>query len=301
MKNLLNSVSGLAYNGMVMNEEGGSSGGDGGDDAAAAAAAAAGSSADNEHWTNGMDDDTKTYLAGKGFDKLEQGDAFNNVLKSYRSIETKMGAGDDKIIMRPDMSDPDAVSRFHSDLGRPDEATGYKAPEGDVDPTFFGAMQNMAFKAGLSEDQMSVMGAGYQEFAASQLETAQNELNLQQDAEVNDLRKDWGSDFDRRVTESGRFAKESGMPDEIQDLIENGNGSKALLEWTFKMSQATASGDTVNSQTDSRTTPKEAEGQKISLMNELKVDPVRLAKYNKGAGADFDKMQRLIKLSVPTG
>ena len=308
MFKLLSSGSELAYANMVMEADTGDNGGSGGGGDTGGDAGDAGDKGDqgdkggNEgHWTEGMDEDTTTYLAGKGWDKMDRAEAFNNILKSNRGLEVKMGAGNDKLIMRPDMDDADAVNKFYSDLGRPDEATGYKAPEGEVDATFFGAMQEAMHARGLSTEQGEGIAADYQKFAASQLEAAQNQLQLTQDAEVNELRKDWGSDFDRRVTEAGRFSKEAGMPDQVQDLIENGKGSKALLEWTYKMSQATGSGETVNTQQDSHTTPKEAAGQMNSLLSEISVDQSRLIAYNKGKGADFEKMQKLISLASPSG
>lgn len=317
MNKFLLSGSDLPYMNMVMAPEGGEGGGgaggsggeggeggqggEGGEKGGGEGGTPTGRAGEEGHWTEGMPEETINFLAGKGLDKLEKQEALNKTIHSYSELEKKVGAGHDKLIVRPDMDDPEQVERFYKELGRPDEAGAYNKPEGDVDEGFFGGMAEAAFAAGLTSDQMDMMSKAYQTWAGENLEAAQNELQLQQDADVNDLRKDWGSDFDRRVTEAGRFAKESGMPDEIMDLIENQKGSKALLEWTYKMSQATGSGETVNTQTDSHTTPKEAAAQIQSLQNEMSVDPKRLAAYNKGKGADYEKMQKLIQLAASAG
>lgn len=272
----------------------GGTGGDGGsaDDKKAGAGS-------EGHWTEGMDQSTIEYLAANGMDKMTQAEAFNKNLHSYRELEKKYGVGPDRLLVRPDPDDQEAMSKFFSDLGRPEEATGYDAPDGQVDETFFSSMQDAMFSAGLSKEQGEALGKAYQEFAGQSLEAAESELALQQDAQINELRKDWGSDFDNRTTEAGRFAKESGMPDEIQDMIENKTGSKALLEWTYKMAKMTSSGDLVNSQTGGHTTPTEASGRITQLSSEISVDPKRLAAYNKGKGADFEKMQKLITQASP--
>ena len=278
----------------------GNDGGGGAGDGAGDGGQKAGAGAEG-HWTEGMDKETVEYLAGKGLDKMTQAEAFNANLHSYRELEKKHGVGPDRLIVRPDPDDPEAMARFYSDLGRPEEATTYKAPEGEVDADFFGEMQKSFHEAGLTEGKAEILGKAYQAIAGGSLEKAEKALTLEQDAQVNDLRKDWGQDFDRRTTEAGHFAKVSGMPDEIVDMIENGKGSKTLLEWTYKMSQQIGSGETVNTQSGGHTTPTEATGQIKSLSEEISVDPARLSAYNKGKGADYEKMQKLLGMAAPAG
>ena len=311
MWKLLNSGSDLAYGNICMEQAGEESGagagegegeGEGAAEAAAEATAAAGEKGAAEgHWTEGMDEETTTYLAGKGIDKMTQPEALNTLLKSYRGLEAKMGAGNDKLIMRPDMDDPEQVEKFYQELGRPEKAEEYKAPEGEIDPAFFGNMQQAAHKAGLTPSQMEILGAAYQDNMGQSAEAFQNEVTLQQETETADLKKEWGSDFDRRIGEIARFGKESGLPDEAVQALEDGFGTKTMLTYLYGLAEKTGSGSTVNTQTDSHATPKEAAGKMNSLMSEISVDPSRLAAYNKGKGADYEKMQKYISLASPSG
>src|SRR5688572_23977637 len=106
------------------------------DPAAAAAAAPAASSvaaANNASWADGLDADTKGWVTGKGFDKLDATAALPELIKGYRGAEKTLGVPADQILRLPGKdAKPEDWRGVYTKLGLPEKPEGYeiKAPEG---------------------------------------------------------------------------------------------------------------------------------------------------------------------------
>ena len=77
-------------------------------------------------WFDSFDDDTKTYLSSKGWDK--EGKGPSDVLKSYRELEKMRGVDPNKTITLPDPENAEEVAAFKQRLGVPTDIGDYTSP-----------------------------------------------------------------------------------------------------------------------------------------------------------------------------
>lgn len=255
------------------------------------------SSQESQHWTAGMEQDTVDYLKAKGLDGIGKDEAFDKVLNSYRNLEKKAGVPEDRLIKLPEEGDDDAMNSLYDRLGRPEDKDGYATPEGDTenDPVL-GWAKEALYNAGVSKDKGEAILNSYNEMVKEMAEEVQKEVELRQEQEINDLKKEWGSHYDARIQSAREFAGAIGLsPDEL-NAIEHVVGSRGLLDKLYNASQSIKT-DTVVTNRDMGTTPEEARGKIKLLQNEIAVDPKRLAMYNKGKGKDYEQMKNLQRLA----
>ena len=141
----------------------------------------------------------------------------DDAVASYRELEKSMGS---RVKMPGEESTPEEVSAFYRKLGAPEESSGYSRPElaegAEVDEEFFGKMATLAHQTGVSDKQFKTFIDGYVEMQAAKAEQSITNDNLESEATVAELHKEWAGDYDKNLESSKRVLTEL-IPDTIRD------------------------------------------------------------------------------------
>jgi hypothetical protein len=195
--------------------------------------AAAAPAADAAQWYAGIQNgDVKTWVEAKGFkDPLA-------VAESAYHLEKLIGfdrAGRTVVLPKDDAS-PEEISAFRSKLGVPETPDGYKlpVPQGQSD-AFAKTAAAWMHEAGLTPKQAEAVAARWNEFQGTAAKAQAEALAKQGEADIGNLRGEWGAAFDKNLEFSKRAAAQfiEGTPDqrgEVLTKIEQAIGTGAMLK-----------------------------------------------------------------------
>ena len=145
------------------------------------------------------------------------------------------------LMPKPDLEDDDARSALYGSLGRPDKPDGYAIPEVKVegyddaiDMTQAEEFRNIAHKVGLNGSQFD------------QIVTAVTTANVQaghKAAEENiaahkELKKEWGEDYNRRMSLATNIAKLTDAPEGLYNALKEGRGAPQDYKWLFEIASS---------------------------------------------------------------
>lgn len=178
-------------------------------------------------WTAGLDDDTKGYVQNKGFKDPTE------VLKSYRNFEKLMGVPQDRILKLPEKAeDSEAWNSIYHKLGRPEKPEEYKFSVGEKDdPNAVKWAQSTFHELGLTRTQAEKLYEKFGGFATESAQAQANELELKAQAQVSELKKEWGSEFDQRMKQAKAAAQKFGLDGDAVDAIEKQTGFAGVMKF----------------------------------------------------------------------
>ena len=250
-------------------------------------------------WYGEATPETVGYIQNKGWDEPSK------AIEAYQNLEKFQGVPADQLLKLPKEGEPmDAV---YDRLGRPESADAYEwdAPEGtQVDDAYLSAMKASAHAEGVSQKGFEAMANAHAEYEQKILESHHAEIAKQQEVEIAELKKEWGSGFEERAELGRRFIAKN-LPDgmdkqEALNAIEKAIGSAAMLKMFANAGDSSnPKEDNIEHDTEGRRfgyTKEQAAADKTTLMAEISADRTRLDNYNNGIGPDIEKMQRLNKL-----
>lgn len=254
-------------------------------------------------WYDNAPDEVKGYIQNKGWDDPIK------AVNSYQELERFRGASEKELIRFP--KDPNAEGAFdeiYNRLGRPEDPDKYSADLGEgfeIDENRMNAFKNIAHKEGLSQKQFEALVKADSEMMSQVYQSMQEERTQKQEVEYQSLMKEWGSNAPERE-ELARRGLNSMLPngvnkEEVANKIEDAIGTSLTLKLFSNVGEKISREDRIPDSGGDRPfgyTKEQAIADKAALMSELKADPARLSSYNKGVGADYDKMQRLIKIGT---
>lgn len=200
-----------------------------------------------------------------------------------------------------DPSDEEAMGRLYDSMGRPEAADKYEMPEvkvdgyeGEIDLSAAEQFREVAHKAGLSGTQFQ------------NIVTAITTLNVQaqQDAVAanveahKELKKEWGADYDRRMSLATNIAKLTDAPEGLYEMLKEGRGTPADYQWLYSLALK-FKGEGKNLQDDQNDakaamTPAEAQ-EKIDEIRNNKKHPY-WNKMDPGHKRAMDRMKELYKI-----
>ena len=134
------------------------------------------------------------------------------------------------LIPKPDPNDPESMEAYYRAMGRPEDASGYQAPEG-VDAEMFGAMTEKALELGISKQ-------AFEQLSAHQAAIAREQLSKRQAAVkqgIDQLRGELGPAYDQRVARAGMLVKQMGGHEALEAAIANGTVDASTLRMLDKM------------------------------------------------------------------
>lgn len=114
------------------------------------------------------------------------------------------------------------LNDLYNKLGRPEDASGYNLTvEGDLDAQSIEAFKGMAHQLGLNNDQLNKIV----EFDKMRADSYMEGMNNYREEAVNTLRKDWGPDFDSRMTGAKEVLKSYAekYPEYVNELMDGRN------------------------------------------------------------------------------
>jgi len=158
-------------------------------------------------WDSFKDGELKGYLANKAYDSPE------TLGKAYRSLEQLMGA--DKagrtVVLPKDDNDVEGRKAFYSKLGVPESPDGYKLPlpEGD-DGAFSKTAAKWFHEAGIPAKSAERIAANWNTFIEEQVKVGQTQDLERGKLELEQLKAEWGADFETRGELGRRGLREVG-------------------------------------------------------------------------------------------
>ncbi len=260
----------------------------GGEQQQAAAPAAA------QDWAAGFDDNTRGLIQTKGWKTPA------DVLGSYQNLEKLMGAdkaGRGVVIPKADAT-PEEWGAFYSRLGRPEKPEAYKLaiPEGSS-PEFAAAAASKFHELGLTEKQAESLGNWWNEQAGGIMEGQTAAFEQQAAIDMQDLRKEWGQQFEANAEMARRARRESGLTDQEGQAIERALGLKKAAQVFAHLgkqfAEAPMKGGEGSAQGRFGSTPEDARARIAAL----KGDQEWTARYLKGDTSAAEEFKRLHQIA----
>lgn len=254
--------------------------------------------AERPPWTEGLESDDIGLIEERQWKNV--GDVFN----SYRALEKLKGAPADQFIQLPAEDATEAeLNEFFSRLGRPDDPKEYglqdiDIPEGSIDlREQFG---EWAHRAGLTPQQAKALAEAHTGFTAAALEEMEKEFAITSNADIADLKREWGQSFEPKRQAGVMAAREFGVTSEQMEQLERAWGTRAMVEFFSSIGEKMGempgpSGDRVVEDDPFVMSPERAQFE----INKIRMDPELSKLYAEGNREIFQRMTRLQKLANP--
>jgi len=175
------------------------------------------------------------------------------------------------LMLKPSPADEENYNAVLSQLGMPEEAGKYAAPEGmEIDGDKLGKLANMAHKSRLTQKQFQAFLSELTGEDAAVLEATADAHKQDMDR----LRQEWGAAFEQKSADAMQSAKDTSAPDYMIEAIESGTMPAVGLKWLAGINDQLGgeSGDVNNQGKGNREpvmTPAEAEEQISELLTRI--------------------------------
>lgn len=228
-----------------------------------------------------------------------------DVFKSYKALESKFGAGPDRILTLPgEGSTPEQWSEIYSKLGRPETKDGYEFAEVDkfkYSDDFKASLADKAFELGMSKGAFKELTKWYGEKSLAEQSARAAEYQQRVEDAKAQLKSEWGVAYDqnqqymriglnRAGSEAQRILQKTGAlsyPEVANLLVELGKGN---------MEHAAINNGGGSSGNGGPMTPKDAK-EKIE---ELRADKEFMKSYQSGDKFAVEKMNRYYGYANPS-
>jgi hypothetical protein len=218
----------------------------------------------------------------------------NDLAKSY--INTKKMIGADKISVPGKYATPEEMREVYQKLGLPGELGAYELnpTEGDLNDDLFGGFKEAAFEAGVLPGQAQGIYDWFQKASASMQEQQMAQQQAQVDANISELKQEWGPAFNDKLVLAKAGVKHFGGDDLMAHLDQSGLGNDAKVIKAFAKVGESLNEDEFKGVTEARggMTPRDIEGKKAELFN----DPAYFDKNHPKHKVIVDEMLRLNRL-----
>jgi len=173
------------------------------------------------------------------------------------------------LIPAPDPDKPETLEQVLKALGKPDDKSGYELPENaDFTPSddFVAELQELAADSSLTKSQFEKLASKLVEKEVQRSES----ISAAQQAEIDKLKKDWGSAYDDRLNKAAKMMELTGAPAELIGMVKDGKAAADVTQWFYAMAESykgegmNAAGDQGDS---SVITPQEAESRIQEMLN----------------------------------
>jgi hypothetical protein len=227
-----------------------------------------------------------------------------DVIQSYKALEKLKGGPADKFVQLPPEDASEAeLNDFYSKLGRPDDPKDYglqeiEIPENSIDlREQFG---EWAHRAGLNPTQAKALAETYTSFTAETLAELEKDFAITANADIQDLRREWGQSFEAKRQAGVMAAREFGVTQEQMKGLERSWGTRAMLEFFSTLGERIGElpgpvGDREAPDDPFVMSPERARYE----IEQMRSDPETNKRYLAGDRDLLAKMTRLQKLANP--
>lgn len=287
--------------------EGDATGGGGGDPAAAAAANAAPAIA----WLPKATPEDVSYVQSKGWDKSEN--PSETILQSYRHLEKLNGAvaGGKAIMPLEEGADQATKDAYFEKLGRPKDVTGYEIAEpfAGMSPEISEGLVKLAHEQGFTKAQVQALHKWNGETAAQINNTFEANTLVENQRQVDALKKDWGAAYDTNIQYAKEAVTKLGWTPEIINNMQIGLGYDGVMKLATQIGKATGEGTFVGTGdggggrggADNVMTPAQAQLELGKLGNDPVFAKSWMDKNDVGHAAAVARKSQLTKWAYPNG
>lgn len=216
----------------------------------------------------------------------------NSIIKSYRELEKASGRDKNDFIAIPKAGEgetPD-YSAVYARLGRPETAEGYELTDSD----FAKAARDVLFKAGITQSQAKELETWINQYAAD-TQKAADEARAAEVAQFNklgleNLKKEWGADFDKNTALAKTVVKAMGLTDDQIDAMGDVVGPDVVSKIFLAAAQRTDSESPLTGYRSAGGETAEMAALKISEMNSDPEIVKKLAQGDEKVAAEYIRL-----------
>ena len=238
----------------------------GGAPAATTGTPPAGGTQDTRFYAGIEDQDVRGWLDKKNFPDL------TTMAKSH--LEAERLIGQKRLPVPKDENDAAAYGEIYKALGIPDTEAGYTL---DPKETGLEGKPLEIFKKAFFDNKVPPKAAqsiikAYNEYSGALIAEEEQMRTAKGQQEVEELKKEWGANYDKNVHLGKQAARALGVDGEIMDKMESALGTKAFLGLFTKVGGMLREDSLVTTESGSNSfgMPKD---QAIHELNTLKQDP----------------------------
>ena len=212
---------------------------------------------------------SQEYRDDQNIQKFTEIDA---LAKSYINA-TKM-IGQDKMVIPNNNSTEDQWNEVYTKLGRPESAEKYKLEaKSDVVPMDEGAIKSFAdqsHKLGLNNKQAQGILEFYKNSMEGTAKQAQVDTETAQAQATQQLRQEWGRDFEAKIKQAGALAQANINADVLDMPLQNGTrlgDHPEIIKGFAKIANMMSEDKIISTESESVNTVKDLESEIASIMN----------------------------------
>ena len=241
---------------------------------------------------------------GKGLIQAHNFKTAEDLLKSYKNLESFTGVDKNELIRIPKAKEGEEVdySAVYDALGRPKTAAEYGLPDTD----FAKAAAEQMYKMGLTAKQAKGLSDWVETYSKEQGTASQQareeELEKQAQTQIAGLQKDWGKDYDLNIEIAKQavadYQKELGLDADVLDKLGDYIGVDRATKLFYALGKARAgdgSKNVVNYATGSGNETPEIAAYKLK---EMYADPETAKKVASGDSKMIAELNRLNKIVI---
>lgn len=178
-----------------------------------------------------LDPDLQAVVDHHGFENP------GSVVKSFANVQKLMGHPADRILKMPDdKSTPEQWNEYYTKLGRPAKAEDYKLPVPAGDSGEFAkTAANWMHKAGVPAGMATKLATEWNEFVAGNMKAAKTTNDAKIATENNELKTEWGGEYDKNFAVVDRALTEFGVTKEQMDGLRSVLGPKSAMKLFHKI------------------------------------------------------------------
>lgn len=254
-------------------------------------------------WFDGFADEDKGYLQNKGWNN---DDGTKSMLASYKNLEKLRGVPEERLLKLPEkMDDAESMGKIYDRLGRPEkpEDYGYKAEAGqELDADRVKWASTIAHKMGLNKGQFKDLVNNTYKYESELIASHQQQQEQERVASLAKLNDEWGSAKDERthLAERGLMHFMTDKSEEAVAKMQQLLGHAEVMKMFANIGQSI--GEDKIPQPDGERpfgySPEQAKSDIQQLNAAISSDKTRLSEYNNGKGADYEKMEKLLKIAT---
>lgn len=254
-------------------------------------------------WFGSFEGEDLGYIQNKGWNNEE---GISKMLNSYKNLEKMKGVPEDRLLKLPEGEDPESWGKIYEKLGKPEKADGYNTEaireefKDTVDSDRLDWFGKTAHELNLTKKQHENMVKAALTYENKMYDDYKQQAEQTNQINIDKLKDEWGGKFNERLQLSKRAVRAFSADEGVIDQLEQALGSNAEVLKLFANIGAKISEDTMPNLTEDSSfgyTKEQAMSDISKLKNEIKLDHHRLSLYNSGKGEDFEKMQRLRKIT----
>jgi hypothetical protein len=244
-------------------------------------------------WTTGLTDELRGYVQTKGFKDPVA------VLESYRNFEKLHGVPADRLLKLPENLDTPEGRAVFERLGRPKDAKDYSIPLKDEagGKELAEWFRSVADKANWTQRQLDSFVSEWNSRSEAHVKSAQELATQEAQVQEQNLKRDWGTAYDRNINVAKAGAGSLGLSPEDIDAIESVKGYEGTMKLLYKLGAATGEAQFVSGKSPGvGLLPAD---QAKSEIQRLGQDPGFVKRYTQGDAEARRTMDNLHKMAYP--